>query len=791
MSDSAPGTKPSSPPGEAQSKWPWVLLSVAFHALVLGWLVFLVPVKDIASALDPGSKTQAPAAGSASSELVQQVSREIEATQSDELRSKVEELLATEKMLAEVQEYQSTEFAALSRELSAEAPKLVEEAQTSAEEAQARAAQAQADALRLAEEFKALGEHPEASSDAGSSPETRATETKAKVAAAQETAKTAQAAATAAQNTASQQLAFREGASAAKNAQTAAVAAQKEANRKQDEATGNINAVGEKQRSAKVVAESAGQTKIQADATLARVEKLQQMIAVQTAVQNQRGAQIVALKQQPADSKGSTAKEIEKLSKAITADSGRLESTKSEFGKSMAKLAGLESKAAADAKEALRLSKLAEVAPAEAMAAQEAALAAQQKAREVQSKARSAMADCMASGTIPAIAAPATEPSTPVPIEGKGFAGLYDAAVQTEKQIAGQFQSIRATQVAVQRKIPVSEARKFVKTVTPARAEYSGASEGNPEDAAALERRNAAMEDALQQVDSMLALSRSMAFQATNNGKDSQSLAVSAAGMQAQADQADQLAGLATETEGGNASDLTELMKQIENGDAAGAKNSGQHGLTSGNGSGSGQGRDGGQGSGGTGPVGFRRGVPGEGVPAMAAVSESVPGRKVHSSAFGAGSKWMFVDTWYMIGPFPNPQRRNIETKFPPESIVDLDATYPVEGQNLRWQFVQTSTAGIRPPLSREYAIYYGYTTLWFDEAQDMWIATGSDDFSKLWINDMLVWASGSVQKVWKPDEGYRRVHFKKGLNRVLFRLENGHNDCMFSLMLNMQKAAG
>ena len=175
----------------------------------------------------------------------------------------------------------------------------------------------------------------------------------------------------------------------------------------------------------------------------------------------------------------------------------------------------------------------------------------------------------------------------------------------------------------------------------------------------------------------------------------------------------------------------------------------------------------------------------------MAAVSESVPGRKVHSSAFGAGSKWMFVDTWYMIGPFPNPQRRNIETKFPPESIVDLDATYPVEGQNLRWQFVQTSTAGIRPPLSREYAIYYGYTTLWFDEAQDMWIATGSDDFSKLWINDMLVWASGSVQKVWKPDEGYRRVHFKKGLNRVLFRLENGHNDCMFSLMLNMQKAAG
>ena len=769
------------------------MLSVAFHALLLGWLIFLVPVKDGASVLDPGLKTQAPAAGSASAELVQQVSREIEATQSDELRSKVEELLATEKMLAEAQEYQATEFAALSQELSAEAPKLVEDAQAAADEAQARAEQAQAEALRLAAELKGLSGTHEASSVAGESPEARAAETKAKVAAAQETAKVAQAAATAAQSTASQQLAFREDASfkAAKSAQAAAVAAQQEANRRQDDATENINALGDKLRSAKLGAESARQEKVQVDAAQARVEKLQQTIAAQTAVQNQRGAQIGALKQKPDDSKGIASKEIEKLSKAIAADATRLDSTKAELGKSMARLSGLESKAAADVKEALRLNNLAEAAPAQAMATQEAALAAQQKARVVQSNARSAMAKSVASGTTPAIATPSTEPATPVPIEGKGFAGLYDAAVQTEKQIAEQFQSIRATQVAVQRKIPVSEAKKFVKIVTPARAEYAGVREGDPGDAAALEKRNAAMEDALQQVDSMVALSRSMAFQATNNGKDSQSMAVSAAGMQAQADQADQLAGLATETEGGNSSDLTGLMKQIENGDAAGTGKSGQHGQSSGNGSGSGQGGDAGQGGGGTGPVGFRRGVPGEGVPAMGAVSESVPGRKVHASSVGGGSKWMFVDTWYIIGPFPNPQRRNIETKFPPESIVDLDATYAVEGQNLRWQFVQTSTAGIRPPLLREYAIYYGYTTLWFDEAQDMWIATGSDDFSKLWINDMLVWASGSVQKVWKPNEGYRRVHFKKGLNRVLFRLENGHYDCMFSLMLHMQKTAG
>jgi len=72
-----------------------------------------------------------------------------------------------------------------------------------------------------------------------------------------------------------------------------------------------------------------------------------------------------------------------------------------------------------------------------------------------------------------------------------------------------------------------------------------------------------------------------------------------------------------------------------------------------------------------------------------------------------------------------------------------------------------------------------------------MWIAVGSDDFSKLWINDLLVWSSGQVQKSWKANEGYRRVHFKKGLNRILYRVENGHHSCQFSLMLNLQTQPG
>ena len=147
----------------------------------------------------------------------------------------------------------------------------------------------------------------------------------------------------------------------------------------------------------------------------------------------------------------------------------------------------------------------------------------------------------------------------------------------------------------------------------------------------------------------------------------------------------------------------------------------------------------------------------------------------------------MYIDTWWVIGPFPHPRRRNLETRFPPESVIDLDASYPVEGGVVSWQFVQNSSAMVRPPRDQSYAIFYAYTELWFDEARDLWIAVGSDDYSRIWINNLPVWASGTQHKPWRANEGYRKVHFLKGLNRVLLRLENGQNSSAFSLRLCLQ----
>jgi hypothetical protein len=168
-------------------------------------------------------------------------------------------------------------------------------------------------------------------------------------------------------------------------------------------------------------------------------------------------------------------------------------------------------------------------------------------------------------------------------------------------------------------------------------------------------------------------------------------------------------------------------------------------------------------------------------------------GRKVVSEG-GAPVEWMFVDTWYVIGPFPNPQRINLNTKFPPETVINLSATYPGKnGKTVAWEFLQTNRAMCVPLNGEDYAIYYAYTELWFDEAVDLWITIGSDDKANVWINNLPVWISGDQLKVWRINEGMRKVHFKKGVNKVLYRVENGWNAVAFSLGIQVSRtgAAG
>ena len=260
----------------------------------------------------------------------------------------------------------------------------------------------------------------------------------------------------------------------------------------------------------------------------------------------------------------------------------------------------------------------------------------------------------------------------------------------------------------------------------------------------------------------------------------------------AQSAQLDTMEGLAAEDSDERAKDLSGAMQ--------GNSGTGQ-GQGSGNGMAAGRPAGGGGGMqppGGQGRPGFGWAGP----PVFPKKLNALPGRKIHATA--TPSEWMYVDSWYIIGPFDNARRENIEKKFPPETVVDLNANYlGKENQPIRWEFVQSGSPAITPPFDGffaekkrqaydedykvrglEYIIYYAYTELYFERACDLWIAVGSDDYSKVWIEDQLVWASGKQQKSWRVDEGLRKVHFREGINRILYRVENGWRGTDFSLVI-------
>jgi len=168
-------------------------------------------------------------------------------------------------------------------------------------------------------------------------------------------------------------------------------------------------------------------------------------------------------------------------------------------------------------------------------------------------------------------------------------------------------------------------------------------------------------------------------------------------------------------------------------------------------------------------------------------------------------AKWMFISSWYVLGPFPNPDRVNLRRKFPPESVIDLDATYAgKDGKTLKWTFAQAhnvdttypwggkakNAAEVFPPDKQEYAIYYAYAEVFFDRECDRWVAIGSDDRSDVWVNDFHIWGSSNKLKCWSLNEDYRRVHFKQGRNRILLRCENGHLGVGWSMCIALEEGS-
>jgi len=161
----------------------------------------------------------------------------------------------------------------------------------------------------------------------------------------------------------------------------------------------------------------------------------------------------------------------------------------------------------------------------------------------------------------------------------------------------------------------------------------------------------------------------------------------------------------------------------------------------------------------------------------------------------------VYVNRWYLIGPFERKHGDAWLLPDLPEQAVILDAAYRgKDGRLLKWEYVDSANYPLVPPQPAEEAVYYGYTELMVDKEQDLTIWVGANDDAQLWLNDRLVWRGRSVAKALfyrevndtgKPhgrdynfSEGKRVVHLRQGRNKLFFKLSNGLGSLFFSLVL-------
>ncbi|WP_193211077.1 hypothetical protein [Luteolibacter marinus] len=173
-----------------------------------------------------------------------------------------------------------------------------------------------------------------------------------------------------------------------------------------------------------------------------------------------------------------------------------------------------------------------------------------------------------------------------------------------------------------------------------------------------------------------------------------------------------------------------------------------------------------------------------------AIMAKALPGRRFTEKSLRSG--WLYLDTWYVIGPWENRGSIDFDVKHPPEEEIDFDAVYrdgkfsdrPDHPQkDLRWQFYQSDSVRCQPPEVSGASTYYAHTEVWFENDRDMLIAVASDDAASVWLNDQIIWQDRG-QSSWNLGEGYRRVHFRKGYNKMLVRIENGPVHCVWSVLL-------
>ncbi len=147
---------------------------------------------------------------------------------------------------------------------------------------------------------------------------------------------------------------------------------------------------------------------------------------------------------------------------------------------------------------------------------------------------------------------------------------------------------------------------------------------------------------------------------------------------------------------------------------------------------------------------------------------------------FGLKSPTLSVDYWHIAGPFDNGENdAGLDKAFPPEKALDLKATYEGKSGKVGWRIVKPDKEGYFDLQAfhgndSDNSVSYMFREIESPADQEAEILLGTDDCGKLWIGDTLVFTN-RAHRAAAPEQDRVKVKLKKGVNRLLLKVNNGN----------------
>ncbi len=134
-----------------------------------------------------------------------------------------------------------------------------------------------------------------------------------------------------------------------------------------------------------------------------------------------------------------------------------------------------------------------------------------------------------------------------------------------------------------------------------------------------------------------------------------------------------------------------------------------------------------------------------------------------------------FLMQWCVIGPFDNTDRKGFDTVFPPEQKIELQASYPGKGKEVKWQeFTSADELGkidLNKPLTMlKESTAYAVATFESTTERDAELRLGCKNAWKIWLNGELLFGRDEYHRGQQMDQYKLKCHLRKGVNTILVK---------------------